>query len=572
MDSKFERYMNRLNICIFALLSIFSILDTKAQGYYGDADSLSCNCYRLTEAGQQNQGGFVWSNDRINLNNAFDYTFDVYLGEDISGQASGADGIAFVLQPVGTNAGTSGGSMGYGGIAPSLAMSIDTYDNGNFDSDIVQDHVSIMSNGSTNHATADNLAGPEVALVSGMNIEDGQWHLMRVSWDPISTVINFYMDGSLRTTYTGDIITSIFLGDPLVYWGFTGSTGGLTNLQQFCFSIIPGLSASDLSVCEGETIDFSDNSYSALGDVVGWTWNFGDGQSSTDEAPGQVEFDQAGNYWVRQTIIDIQGCEASDSLEIVINPKPMADFTSTEVCDGEETDFQSTSTGSVNDWNWNFGDGSTDNGSSVSNGYSAAGTYDVELAVESSDGCLDTVTNTVTVFANPTASATSTVVNFEGTFTADLEPNEEAEWTISGTGNSGMNPFNFTFPDSGWYNITLVVTNANGCSDIFEDSVYIEGIPDYETPNVFTPNGDDVNERFQPETYAMVTASMQVFNRWGQPVFNYQGLIPPTELWGWDGTINGGAKAAEGTYYYILDLKGTDGNNYPEQGNVTLLR
>ena len=83
----------------------------------------------------------------------------------------------------------------------------------------------------------------------------------------------------------------------------------------------------------------------------------------------------------------------------------MADFTSTEVCDGEETDFQSTSTGSVNDWNWNFGDGSTDNGSSVSNGYSAAGTYDVELAVESSDGCLDTVTNTVTVFANPTAHA-----------------------------------------------------------------------------------------------------------------------------------------------------------------------
>ena len=70
----------------------------------------------------------------------------------------------------------------------------------------------------------------------------------------------------------------------------------------------------------------------------------------------------------------------------------------------------------------------------------------------------------------------------------------------------------------------------------------------------------------------MVEANMQVFNRWGRPVFTYEGAIPPTQLWGWDGTINGGAKAAAGTYYYILDLKGTDGNNYPEQGNVTLIR
>lgn len=562
--------MNRLTICVFALL--FSTHNLLAQGYYGDADSLSCNCYRLTEAGQQFQGGFVWSNERIDLNNAFDYTFDVYLGEDIPGQPSGADGIAFVLQPVGTNAGTFGGSMGYGGISPSLAMSIDTYDNGNFDADIVQDHVAIMANGSTNHASADNLAGPVVALVSGMNIEDGQWHLMRVSWNPVTMVINFYMDGSLRLSYTGDIIANIFNGDPLVYWGFTGSTGALTNLQQFCFSIIPGLTASELSICEGETIDFNDNSYSALGEVVGWNWNFGGGQTSTDQAPGQVEFSQAGSYWVTQTIIDIQGCEASDSLEIVVNPKPVADFTAMEVCEGEETDFQSNSTGTISDWDWNFGDGSTESGSTVSNTYASAGDYDVELAVQTTSGCVDTVTSTISVFANPTASATTNIVGFDATFTTELEPTEQAEWIVEGVSNAGANPFNYTFPDSGWYDVTLVVTNANGCSDIFEDSVYVEGIPDYETPNVFTPNGDALNERFQPQTYAMTSASLHIFNRWGRPVFKYDGAIPPSELWGWDGTVNGGPKADAGTYYYILDLQGVDGNSYPEQGSVTLLR
>jgi gliding motility-associated-like protein len=566
--------MNRLSIPVFAVLFIVGLgfQHTFAQGYYGDADSLSCNCYRLTEAGQQNQGGFVWSSDRINLNTPFDYTFDVFLGEDVSGVPSGGDGIALVLQPIGTSAGTPGGSMGYGGISPSLAMSIDTYNNGSFDSDIVQDHVSIMSNGSTNHATADNLAGPVNALVSGMNIEDGAWHVMRVSWNPVTQVINFYMDGSLRTTYTGDIITDIFLGDPLVYWGFTGATGEATNLQQFCFSIIPELSASQFSICEGGMIDFTDNSYSALGGIVGWDWNFGDGQSSTNQEPGEIEFSEAGSYWVTQTITDIQGCEASDSIQIVINPNPIADFTATEICEGEETDFQSASTGSISNWTWNFGDTSTETGSSASNMYANAGIYEVQLAVETTDGCVDTTTSTVSVFANPIASASSSITGFEATFTAELDTAEEAEWIISGTSNSGINPFNYTFPDSGWYEVTLIVTNENGCTDIFEDSVYIEGIPEYEMPNVFTPNGDEFNERFQPETFSMVTASMQIFNRWGRPVFSYDGAIPPTELWGWDGTVNGGPEADAGTYFYILDLKGMDGNSYPEQGAVTLLR
>ena len=568
--------MNRLSISVFAVLCIICIgtQHSVAQGYYGDADSLSCNCYRLTEAGEQFQGGFVWSDEKIDLNTPFDYTFDVYLGEDeIPGNQDGADGIAFVLQPIGTNAFTSGGGMGYSGISPSLAMTIDTFDNGSFDIDIDEDHVSIMADGATNHTSAGNLAGPVEALVGGLNIEDGLWHVMRVSWDPVTQVINFYIDGVLRTTYTGDIITDIFSGDPLVYWGFTGATGAFTNLQQFCFSIIPGgLSSSNFNICEGQTINFSDDSYSALGGIVGWDWNFGDGQSSTEQVPGEIEFTQAGSYWVTQTITDIQGCEASDSLQIVINPNPVADFTATEICEGEETDFQSTSIGSVNDWDWNFGDTSTETGSSASNTYTNAGSYEVELAVETTDGCVDTITSTVNVFANPTASATSSIAGFDGTFTAELEGDEEAEWVVLGTSNPGINPFNYTFPDSGWYDVTLIVTNGNGCSDIFEDSVYIEPIPEYETPNVFTPNGDEFNERFQPETFSMLTASMQVFNRWGRPVFSYDGAIPPADLWGWDGTVNGGPEADAGTYYYILDLKGIDGNSYPEQGAVTLLR
>ena len=108
--------------------------------------------------------------------------------------------------------------------------------------------------------------------------------------------------------------------------------------------------------------------------------------------------------------------------------------------------------------------------------------------------------------------------------------------------------------------------------DTVDYSIYIEGVPEYEIPNVFTPNGDAVNDRFQPETYAVAEAAMKIYNRWGRPVFVYEGAIPPVDSWGWDGTINGGAKAVSGTYYYILDLKGVNGDNFSEKGTVTLLR
>lgn len=557
------------------MLSITCPFLCLAQAVIGDAQQLSCNCYRLTEAVEY-QGGAVWNSAQISLNEEFDFTFDVYLG-DIPG---GADGIAFVLQPLDTNQVTPGGGLGYEGVSPSLAMSIDTYNNnlGNplqVPGDIPQDHVAIMANGSVNHLSSDNLAGPEMALVSGNDIEDGQWHVMRVSWNPSTMVINFYMDGSLRTSYTGDIVNDIFGGDPSVFWGFTGSTGSLFNQQEFCFSIIPGLSASDFDICVGEEVDFTDQSYSALGDVVGWEWDFGNGETSSVQSPGQIQYAQPGNYTVTQTIEDSEGCTASDDLEIVVHANPEADFVSSDVCSGQITEFADQTTvseGDVSDWHWDFGDDNSDTGPSVFNVYDSAGIYDVVLAVESSYGCVDTVIGSVNVFENPTADATHELAGFNATFSTELEVGEEAIWVIQDTAFTGVVPFNYTFQDSGWYDVSLIVTNANGCMDTIDFPVYVEGLPEYEIPNVFTPNGDDFNDRFMPTTYAMVEARMKVYNRWGRPVFNYEGGIPLTDSWGWDGTISGGTKAAEGTYYYVLDLKGINGSSFSEQGTVTLLR
>lgn len=560
--------MKELSLLLVALSSAF--LGWSQPTLNGTADSLSCNCFRLTED-QISQSGQVWNSQQIDLSQPFDYTFDVYLGDN----NGGADGIAFVLQPVSTSAGGNGGGLGYEGISPSVAMVIDTYNNGPSQGDLVQDHVAIMANGSVFHNSADNLAGPIDALVSGNNIEDGEWHVMRVTWNPTTMVIDFYMDGNLRVSYTGDIVNNLFSGDPNVFWGFTGSTGGLSNRQEFCFSIIPDLEAATDEVCEGESILFEDASYSALGDVVAWEWDFDNGITSTDENPGEIEFLEAGDYEVTLSIIDAEGCDASETFTVTINPNPVAEFTATEVCEGTEMDLidQSTvSTGSVSDWNWNLGNGDTDFGSSVAVTYAAAGFYDVTLNVSTTEGCTDSVTAPVTVFENPIAEGAFESTSLDAVFTTGLDAGDEAFWIIQDTAFITDGMLNYTFPDSGWYDVALVVTNENGCEDTSFYSIYIEGIPEYEVPNVFTPNGDDINERFQPETYAVTEAVMKIFNRWGRPVFSYEGAIPSIDSWGWDGTINGGAKAAAGTYYYVLDLKGVNGDNFSEKGTVTLVR
>jgi len=554
------------------LLALTFLFVQQAHAQYavnGDAAQLSCNCYRLTGA-FNDQGGSVWNVNQISLEAPFDFTFDVYLGDE---DQWGADGIAFVLQQVDTAAGDNGGGLGYFGLSPSVAIEIDTHDNG-VNGEIASDHIAIQANGDVAHNTVNNLAGPVAALAASPNIEDGQTHLMRVVWDPLTLTLEAYMDQSLRVSYTGDMVAEFFNNDPMVFWGFTGGTGGLNNLQQFCLSIIPEFTTTTEEMCEGESAFFEDDSYSALGDVVAWNWNFGNGITSTEENPGEISFTNPGTFTVVQTITDAAGCMASDQLEITVNPKPNADFTATQVCQGNATQFvdQSTaSTGWIDIWNWEI-NGTTEFGNTVSTTYPQGGTYNVILEVTSNNGCVSSVQDSVTVFENPVASTTNQNAGFDVVFNPNLLAGETADWLINNELFFGANPINYTFLDSGWYAYTLTVTNSNNCFDVLEDSVYVEAIPEYMMPNVFTPNQDDINDFFQPESYAMIEANLNIYNRWGRPVFAFGGNIPQDDSWGWNGSDNGNSQASEGTYFYLLEMVGINGVNYTEQGAVTLIR
>jgi gliding motility-associated-like protein len=278
------------------------------------------SCFTLTDD-VTNQAGAVWDLNTIDLSSSFDAVFCLTLGTH---DVNGADGFAFVMRsPATIQFGNVGGGIGYVGIIPSIAIEYDTWDNGVGVDDIPEDHTGLYMNG--------NQAAPLVSSVplsvGGLNVEDGTFHQTRVVWDAADHQLDMYFDGALRLSYTGDIVTDIFGGDPNVVWGFTASTGGSTNLQQICFPQTT-LDLEDVSFCEGDTTHFlsfyTDNltSYRWIapnGDTL-VNWNTIDFPNPLNLDDTLIWINQAGVYTL-EVSFNNNDLSATSNVTIVPNPE-----------------------------------------------------------------------------------------------------------------------------------------------------------------------------------------------------------------------------------------------------------
>jgi gliding motility-associated-like protein len=278
----------------------------------GNATQNSCNCYTLTQP-LNNLYGSVWNANKINLNSSFDFVFNVYLG---CLDANGADGIVFILQPLSTSIGSSGGGMGFQGISPSVGIALDTWQNIE-NNDPAYDHISIQVNGNINHLN--DIAPLVPASPVSDNIEDCQWHTFRIKWDPVTHVLQTYFDGTFRQQATIDMVATIFSNDPMVYWGFSGATGGAINLQQFCTALNPGFVSATANTisCDSSAVTFSSTSQS-FAPVASYYWDFGDGTTSIVANPPVHHYSAPNSYNIKLVISGLDGC-VSDTLRRTIN-------------------------------------------------------------------------------------------------------------------------------------------------------------------------------------------------------------------------------------------------------------
>lgn len=109
----------------------------------------------------------------------------------------------------------------------------------------------------------------------------------------------------------------------------------------------------------------------------------------------------------------------------------------------------------------------------------------------------------------------------------------------------------------------LMVTDSNGCVNTDSVTVYYDGV--LYVPNAFTPNGDGVNDIFYAFGKDIVEFNMQIFDRWGELMFETEDLHK-----GWDGTYRGNLVKTE-TYVWKIKYEDTQGNPGDLIGTVTLI-
>ena len=225
--------------------------------------------------------------------------------------------------------------------------------------------------------------------------------------------------------------------------------------------------------------------------ISSWDWNFGDGTPhATIQSPSHV-YATSGTYTVTQIITTQAGCKDSVKLPITVNPLPQAAFTSNTICAGTVSSLTDNSilpAGETITWSWNLSGGTpaTSTAQNPSVSFPTGGTYTVSEIVTTQFGCSDTTVLPVIVNAIPQAAFSSnTVCAGNVTSLTDNSTSPSTGGAITSwswnfpSGNPStsttQNPI-VTFP-AGIYNVTLVITAQNSCTNTTILPVAIYGLP-----------------------------------------------------------------------------------------------
>jgi PKD repeat protein len=220
-----------------------------------------------------------------------------------------------------------------------------------------------------------------------------------------------------------------------------------------------------VTACAPFTVSFSDNSFGA----VSWNWNFGDGNSSTQQNPTHT-YQTPGTYTVSlTTLTNGTGCGQNIPVYRVFNIiGGKADFSFlTEKCPPYVAYFQDSSINAVA-WLWDFGDGTTSTQQHPVHTYANPGSYTVSLTITTADGCTYTSTHNYAVnfeplSASPIATTTDTIPPLNVQFYANSQGATGWLWNFGDGGTSTQQNPVHTFNTAPPYNITLTLFN-DSCS------------------------------------------------------------------------------------------------------------
>ncbi len=364
------------------------------------------------------------------------------------------------------------------------------------------------------------------------------------------------------------LVTAMNAGKAVIT--FTDSAGCKVQ-KELIVNASPTIISAPLSLCEKDQILLKANHVpSALN-----PWTSTEKHITLNSNSGQCLGNSAGTDSIYYE--DNKGCKTVKLFTVFGLPK--ANFTSVNaICINDTLQLTNLTSPLCDSYTWNFGDGTTSNSSFHK--YNKSGFFDISLTVMDSHGCKDAISKTKAIEVVPTPQVNFVftpdsidILNPEVRFTTNSD-GKYFKWNFGdGKPTSPLKNPTHIFPDESgkYYTVTLTAFNTKeGCTNTYSQVIVAKEPIIYYIPNSFTPNGDEINNTFQPIFSSGLDPfnySFYIYNRWGELIFESHNVKI-----GWDGTY--GNKIVENnTYVWKIEFneKQTE-KQHVKLGHVNVVR
>ncbi len=323
-------------------------------------------------------------------------------------------------------------------------------------------------------------AQPTAAFSSSITCLGGTTNFTNLSFVNGDVITSYLWDFGDAATSNSTNPTHIYASGGEFQVTLTVTTaGGCMDTEIDSIEIFPALVAdfSFTEICEGSPVQFTDMSPSFS--IIAWSWDFSDGTNSTQQNPSH-SFSNPGIYNVSLTVTNVIGCNTTITQAVTVYDIPVSLFTTSNVCYGEPVYFTNNSSSQfdlINQWTWDFGDGTTSNAQEPQHLYTDSGTFTVTLIAVTDHGCTDSYSASVTIHSAPQAAFSYDPPFGQAPFALNFNnlsvDAANYSWDFGdGSTSVAENPA-YIFTSNGTYIVTLISSNANGCSDTTTQTILV---------------------------------------------------------------------------------------------------
>ncbi|HEX6429326.1 MAG TPA: PKD domain-containing protein [Niastella sp.] len=239
------------------------------------------------------------------------------------------------------------------------------------------------------------------------------------------------------------------------------------------------------------TINVEDN-------IVAYRWDFGDGTSSTHQAPVKT-YTAEGSYTVKLVITTASGCIDSIVVPNAVEtaPRPQAEFIATprDVCRSQAIQFVNQSAPAGDQWLWNFGDGGYSTHHDPQHQYNDTGYFNITF-IATNKGCSDTVVKYNYVHINPPVARFITSMDcadkYQRSFTDWSIGAQTWQWDLGDGTTSTSKDAAHRYANTGTYRVRLIVTHGGCVDSMLQDVIIADEHPGFAADKVEICAGEEV--------------------------------------------------------------------------------